>query len=1066
MQSNPSGTPYACFQPCRAHRSLRPIYLSKPKTIYTLGRDPANDIYLPGVKISYEHCIITWNGQENDDIVVSVRDTSSNGTWINGQRVEPTYTRVLRDGNEVAFATPLYQQHADEDYRYIFRILVGEAATVGLGAHYDLTHELGHGAFATVMKGVHRASGDWCAVKIIHRRARDDLSTLMREIDILKSLEHRNICALRECFFPRSDDCRDDNIYLVLELVDGGDLFQYIAEEHGLPELKAKDIAGQVCDAVAYIHSKGIVHRDLKPENILLSHDKTVAKVTDFGISRSLEGLSQTRTICGTPSYLAPELIDGDSGHSGSYDHLVDSWSLGVTVFCTLANCTPFIEDLSLPMAQRISRRQINWTLLGGRSDEVSEGARDFLQRLLDTNPVTRMSAADAIKHPWIAGGEAACSQDARNLAQPEPQPAMASLSVATRAKAGKRTPKRSGVNQKVPAVQRTLRPRQEPEIVSGPLRKTRAAAKPTSKVRTTHKTRGAATKTSQSQPAASTRITAVSSGDDWSARASSRGSELFPATKHTQSAFPYPVYLTRKEMSAHTYPYDALATWDEGIFKDPVTPLAQFPREDDWDLSTPADLYPAKELDIPEVIEINARIISLEREIQALRLRKAGLFMAHTPVKCLPPEILGRIFELAVHQDPCLLPDLSLVSTLWRRTTLSTPTLWTYIIYERTDAWSMESSAELHASFMRIMRTQLLRSGACKLYVQLDVWRIESLTLFQQILDELNPHLERVYFFSARVRSWEWMQRIADAGRSFGPALEQIHLDVYRGWEGGVPCIALERPCPALKYAVLDGLPPYVLGDAIQNVRVLHYAGDRLRRLDLDRLLATASAAIQLHTLRLQTPHFGLAEPSIRPLHVSHSLRTVVLHHLSSDEISAFVRAGRFPSLVHLGVKMHAATPGDADAAAATNPVTILWLLHVAEYSKEHLPALRLLDIGGVSFDGSARELLLQALWRLPQLTGLALSCPPQQRALGEGVLDMFGTRTGHGAWLLPRLEALAFWACSDITGHEVLQALRARATESSLSRIHYLKIAHCPEFASEVYAPLAQLADNVLIL
>ena len=105
---------------------------------------------------------------------------------------------MLRDGNEVAFATPVYQQYADEDYRYIFRILVGEAATVGLGAHYDLIHELGHGAFATVMKGVHRASGDWCAVKIIHRRARDDLSSLMREIDILKSLSHRHITKLMD----------------------------------------------------------------------------------------------------------------------------------------------------------------------------------------------------------------------------------------------------------------------------------------------------------------------------------------------------------------------------------------------------------------------------------------------------------------------------------------------------------------------------------------------------------------------------------------------------------------------------------------------------------------------------------------------------------------------------------------------------------------------------------------------------------------------------------------------------------------------------------------------------
>ncbi|KZV62540.1 kinase-like protein, partial [Peniophora sp. CONT] len=360
--------------------------------VYTLGREPACDIYLPGLKISNEHCILSWNGKEDNDAVISIQDTSCNGIWINGRRIDPSPSaHILRDGNEVAFSTPLPEQDPGEDYRYIFRMLVGDMVTVGLNAHYDLVHELGHGSFATVMKAHRRDTGTWCAVKIIHRTTKDELVSLMREIAILRSLEHDNICALRECFFPDSD------AHLVLELVEGGDLLDYIWEGNGLCEYLAQDIAKQVCSAVAYMHGRRVVHRDLKPENILLSKDKAIAKVADFGIAKFLDDTAQMPRVCGTPTYLAPEVF---SGGVPGYDHLVDSWSLGVIVFCMLANCTPFIEDESLPIARRIVHRKVDWKRLDRGNHEVSP--LDFVARLLVSNPRTRMTAAEALNHPWL----------------------------------------------------------------------------------------------------------------------------------------------------------------------------------------------------------------------------------------------------------------------------------------------------------------------------------------------------------------------------------------------------------------------------------------------------------------------------------------------------------------------------------------------------------------------------------------------------------------------------------------------------------------------------------------
>ncbi|KAG5653051.1 hypothetical protein H0H81_002568 [Sphagnurus paluster] len=414
------------LQPCNAKITRIDFWKIHPR--YNIGRNPANQVVLPGFKVSNQHCTITWDGSEENTNVV-VHDLSSNGTFINGSKIGRGLTRVLREGNEIAFGTtvPQPQNEGKEDYRFIYRHVAGGPPTTGLYAHYDITQELGKGSFAVVMKAICRKTGQWVAVKMIQEsrhgmrspgeqqqnRSRSDLFN--REISILGQLKHPNICELKEVFFQ--DNSSDIN--LVLELVEGGDLLDYILTNNGLSEVRAQHITYQLCDALAYIHSKNVAHRDLKPENVLLTKDDPpIVKVADFGLAKFVDSLTMLRTMCGTPSYLAPEVVRQENNEG--YDNLVDSWSVGVIVFSMLTNASPFIEDENQrDIRTRVSERTVDWGCL--MSVDVSEDgtppcmrsahqpltfpfptAQDFIRNLLEEDPRRRMTLTEALDHPWL----------------------------------------------------------------------------------------------------------------------------------------------------------------------------------------------------------------------------------------------------------------------------------------------------------------------------------------------------------------------------------------------------------------------------------------------------------------------------------------------------------------------------------------------------------------------------------------------------------------------------------------------------------------------------------------
>ncbi|KAK0213283.1 kinase-like domain-containing protein [Desarmillaria ectypa] len=401
-QANPvDSNLWGILQPCNANNTRMDL----PKTSPTIriGRHPSNTFVLRGARVSNQHCEIVWDGVSNNNTAaVTVVDRSTNGTFINGCRIGKGHQRLLHDGNEIAFGTVIPQgPQSHEDYRYIFRIVAGGDKLEGVYVDYEVAHELGKGAFATVVKAMSRKTGEWVAVKMI-REKRPQGSTsvtttqtqLNREINIMASLSHPNICAMKNVYYHQ-----DGSINLVLELVEGGDLLDYITSRDGLSEDLTRHIAWQLCDALAYVHSLGVTHRDLKPENVLLTKDDPpIIKVADFGLAKVVDSLTMLRTMCGTPSYLAPEVVKQEN-HQG-YDNLVDSWSVGVIVYSMLTNTTPFIEDENQPdIRTRIAERWIHWGPLKTHSPE----ARHFIQALLETDPAKRMTMQDSHKHPWLA---------------------------------------------------------------------------------------------------------------------------------------------------------------------------------------------------------------------------------------------------------------------------------------------------------------------------------------------------------------------------------------------------------------------------------------------------------------------------------------------------------------------------------------------------------------------------------------------------------------------------------------------------------------------------------------
>jgi len=263
---------------------------------------------------------------------------------------------------------------------------------VSIEDKYDLGKIIGRGAFSVVKEGIRKASGKKYAIKCISKKLIDkkELSLLEREIDIMKKLQHPNIIQLMEVIDT------PDTLFLVLEYVSGGELFDSIVNKGSYSEIDAAKIVRQILEAIRYVHSNGIAHRDLKPENLLLSGEgkEEFVKIADFGLSKDF-GQEQLQTSCGTPDYVAPEVLMGEP-----YDMSVDLWSIGVICYVLLCGFPPFYGETQKELFENIMSGTFDFP--DPEWSDVSDAAKHFIQKILVVNPNERYTAEEALDDPWM----------------------------------------------------------------------------------------------------------------------------------------------------------------------------------------------------------------------------------------------------------------------------------------------------------------------------------------------------------------------------------------------------------------------------------------------------------------------------------------------------------------------------------------------------------------------------------------------------------------------------------------------------------------------------------------
>lgn len=254
---------------------------------------------------------------------------------------------------------------------------------------YEVGRTVGEGTFAKVKFAQNLETGESVAIKVLAKSTilkHKMVDQIKREISIMKIVRHPHIVRLHEVLASST------KIFIVLEFVTGGELFDKIVNRRRLPENEARKYFQQLIDAVAHCHSKGVYHRDLKPENLLLDSQGNL-KVSDFGLSAiPQQGVELLHTTCGTPNYVAPEVLSS-RGYDGA---AADVWSCGVILYVLMAGYLPFDETGLPTLYQKINLAEFSCPYW------FSPGCTALLHRILDSNPDTRIKIDGIRRDPWF----------------------------------------------------------------------------------------------------------------------------------------------------------------------------------------------------------------------------------------------------------------------------------------------------------------------------------------------------------------------------------------------------------------------------------------------------------------------------------------------------------------------------------------------------------------------------------------------------------------------------------------------------------------------------------------
>jgi len=259
---------------------------------------------------------------------------------------------------------------------------------------YRMDKTLGKGQTGLVKLGVHCVAGKKVAIKIINREKLSEsvLQKVEREIAIMKLIEHPHVLGLYDVYENKK------YLYLVLEHVSGGELFDYLVKKGRLTPKEARRFFRQIISALDFCHSHSICHRDLKPENLLLD-DKNNIKIADFGMASLQPDGSMLETSCGSPHYACPEVIRGEK-----YDgRRADVWSCGVILYALLVGALPFDDDNLRQLLEKVKRGVYHIPHF------VPPECQSLLRGMIEVNPEKRMTLAEIHRHTWVVAGSAGC---------------------------------------------------------------------------------------------------------------------------------------------------------------------------------------------------------------------------------------------------------------------------------------------------------------------------------------------------------------------------------------------------------------------------------------------------------------------------------------------------------------------------------------------------------------------------------------------------------------------------------------------------------------------------------
>lgn len=344
-----------------------------------------------------------------EGMFVKTLEASRDQRGTQGKPQESAGAKTLREQDLVAPLGDIPAPAAPFDHR----IVTAKQAAVNSLYTVSKTEILGGGRFGQVHKCEEKATGLKLAAKIIKTRSTKDKEEVQNEISVMNQLDHVNLIQLYDAFESKND------IILVMEYVEGGELFDRIIDENcSLTELDTVLFVKQICEGVRHMHQMYILHLDLKPENILcVNRDAKQIKIIDFGLARRYKPREKLKVNFGTPEFLAPEVVN--------YDFVsfpTDMWSVGVIAYMLLSGLSPFLGDNDVETLSNILA--CRWDLEDEEFQDISDEAREFISKLLIKEKSWRISASEALKHPWLSDhklharlkAQKNCSSNAHNL--------------------------------------------------------------------------------------------------------------------------------------------------------------------------------------------------------------------------------------------------------------------------------------------------------------------------------------------------------------------------------------------------------------------------------------------------------------------------------------------------------------------------------------------------------------------------------------------------------------------------------------------------------------------------